>query len=110
MMAGGGELRWRERGETRQRGHRPDLAGRLPDGPPLPIEVELTLKSPARLQAVIDLYASWVAAGKVPAVMYVCASSEIAERVTTDGERAGLSIERGTLQSSATPCTSTADG
>ena len=27
-----GELRWRERGELRRRGHRPDLAGRLPTG------------------------------------------------------------------------------
>ena len=27
-----GELRWRERGESRSRGHRPDLAARLADG------------------------------------------------------------------------------
>jgi hypothetical protein len=93
-----GELRWQERGESRKRGHRPDLAGRLADGQVLPIEVELSEKSPARLTAVLRLHAGWVACGKSPAVIYVCATREIAERVLGDGHAAGLSVERGTLR------------
>lgn len=93
-----GELRWRERGESRKRGHRPDLAGRLPDGRLLPIEVELTEKSTPRLRAVLGLHASWIREGRSPAVMYVCANHQIAERVTGDGRAAGLSIDRGTLR------------
>jgi hypothetical protein len=64
----------------------------------LPIEVELTEKSSARLQAVLKLHAGWVAAGKSSAVIYVCANNEISERVVGVGERAGLSVERGTLR------------
>ncbi len=93
-----GELYWHERGESRRRGHRPDLAGRLPDGRLLPIEVELTGKSAARLNAVLQLHAGWVAAGRSPAVMYVCANEQLAERVRTAGHAAGLSIEQGTLR------------
>lgn len=69
-----GELRWRERGEARKRGHRPDLGGCLPDGTVLPIEVELTEKSLARLDSVLLLHAQWVSAGISPSVMYVCAT------------------------------------
>ncbi len=93
-----GELRWKERGESRRRGHRPDLVGQLPDGQLMPIEVELTEKSSARLEAVLRLHASWVACGKTPAVMYVCASQQIAARVKSDGEQAGLSVELGTMR------------
>ena len=93
-----GELRWRERGELRRRGHRPDLAGRLPDGQVLPIEVELTEKSSARLKAVLELHSEWIAAGKSAAVIYVCGDEEIAERVLADGAQAGLSVDRGTMR------------
>jgi hypothetical protein len=93
-----GELRWYERGELRRRGHRPDLAGRLPTGGLLPIEVELAEKSPARLKAVMGLHATWVSRGKTPAVMYVCGHDELATRVRTEGRAAGLSVERGTLR------------
>lgn len=93
-----GELHWRERGETRGRGHRPDLAGRLPDGRLMPIEVELTEKSPARLKAILALHAQWVTSGTSPAVMYVSASEQLAERVCAEGEKAGLSVRRGTLR------------
>ncbi len=93
-----GELRFRERGETRVRGHRPDLAGRLPGGEVLPFEVELTEKSSARLQAVLKLHAAWVANGKSSAVIYICANNDISERVIAAGERAGLSVDRGTLR------------
>ena len=80
-----GELRFRERGELRRRGHRPDLVGRLPDGQLLPIEVELSEKSSARLKAVLELHAEWISAGKSAAVIYVCGDEEIAERVLADG-------------------------
>jgi hypothetical protein len=93
-----GDLHWHERGESRRRGHRPDLAGQLPDGRLLPIEVELTGKSNARLNAVLQLHAGWVAAGRSPAVMYVCTNEQLAERVKTAGQAAGLSIEHGTLR------------
>jgi hypothetical protein len=93
-----GELRWHERGELRRRGHRPDLGGRLPDGQLLPIEVELTAKSSARLKAVLALHAEWIAAGKSAAVIYVCGDDEIAERVLADGAQAGLSVDRGTIR------------
>jgi hypothetical protein len=93
-----GELRFRERGELRRRGHRPDLVGRLPDGQLLPIEVELTEKSSARLKAVLELHAEWISAGKSAAVIYVCGDEEIAGRVLADGGQAGLSIDRGTMR------------
>jgi hypothetical protein len=92
------ELQWRERGETRRRGHRPDLVGRLPDGQLLPIEVELTEKSSARLAATLQLHGEWIAAGRSPAVIYVCGNDEIAERVAAEGSEAGLSVDRGTLR------------
>ena len=93
-----GELRFRERGELRRRGHRPDLVGRLPDGQLLPIEVELTEKSSARLKAVLQLHAEWISAGKSAAVIYVCGDEEIAGRVLADGGQAGLSVDRGTMR------------
>ena len=93
-----GELQWRERGETRRRGHRPDLAGRLPDGRLLPIEVELTEKSSARLTATLHLHGEWIAAGRSPAVIYVCGNDEIVERVAAEGEQAGLRVDRGTMR------------
>jgi len=93
-----GELRWREHGELRRRGHRPDLAGRLATGEVIPIEVELTAKSPARLRAVLGLHASWVTGARTPAVIYVCGMNEVAERVLVEGRAAGLSVEQGTLR------------
>ena len=93
-----GELRWRERGELRRRGHRPDLAGRLPDGQVLPIEVELSAKSSARLKAVLALHVEWISAGKSAAVIYVCGNDEIAAEVLAHGQQAGLSVDRGTIR------------
>jgi hypothetical protein len=93
-----GDLKWRERGQLKQLGHRPDLGGWLPDGRIFPIEVELTHKSPARLDAVLSLHAAWVAAAPSPAVMYVCATPELARRVREAGAKAGLASERGTLR------------
>jgi len=93
-----GQLHWRERGETRRRGHRPDLAVQLSEGAVLPIEVELTEKSPARLKAVFALHVEWLMSGPSAGVIYVCASQHLAERVQTAAENAGLSVERHTLR------------
>ena len=93
-----GDLRWRVRGETRERRHRPDLAGQLPDGRLLPIEVELIQKSAAGLRAVLSLHSDWVMTGHSPAVMYVCDGQGLAELVAALGEEVGLSVERGTLR------------
>ncbi len=64
----------------------------------LPIEVELSLKSSARLKAVFALHARWVSSGHCPAVVYVCADTELAARVRIVGEAAGLSVNTGTLR------------
>lgn len=93
-----GELDFKERGETRRRGHRPDLACLLSDGAVLPIEVELTEKNSARLPAVLKLHAEWVRAGKSAGVIYVSGSDVIARRVTAAGQQAGLSLARETLR------------
>jgi hypothetical protein len=92
------ELRFRERGELRRRGHRPDVVGCLPEGQQVPIEVELSEKSSARLTAVIGLHARWVLNRKSAAVIYVCGTHAIGERVVCVGEAAGLSVARGTLR------------
>ena len=92
-----GELSWKERGESRGRRHRPDLAIRLSSGGVLPVEVELTEKATPRLEAVLKLHRQWVLAGKSAGVIYVCGSEDIAQRVTTEGEQAGLSLERRTF-------------
>ena len=88
-----GELEWLERDGLRRRGHRPDLVGRLPSGAWMPIEVELTTKTIARLRSVLPLHAGWVAAGRSAAVMYVCGTQALAERVITQAEVVGLSAE-----------------
>jgi hypothetical protein len=93
-----GELRWKERGESRGRNHRPDLAARLADGSVLPVEVELSEKSSPRLAAVLQQHRAWVRTGQSAGVIYVCANEAIVERVVAEGEETGLSVERGTLR------------
>jgi hypothetical protein len=93
------EVEWMEHGDRRRRSHRPDLlAGITSDGPMIPIEVELASKSPARLRAILALYGRWVATGKTAAVIYVCSSVELLERVQREGREVGLSAERKTLR------------
>jgi hypothetical protein len=93
------ELEWLERDGLRRRGHHPDLAGALaPGGRWLPIEVELAHKSTNRLRSILALHASWIAAQKTDAVMYVCVSEAMAERVLRHARELGLSIEGRTLR------------
>lgn len=94
-----GELEWIERGGLRRRGHRPDLLGGLPASErPMPIEVELAGKSQARLRAVLSLYASWIADGRTPAVIYACASPTVAQHVRQQAAEVGLTAEQKTLR------------
>jgi hypothetical protein len=97
-----GELTWQDRSGTHRRTHRPDLAGGLGGGPLMPIEVELTRKSKARLRSVLALHAAWIAAGKTGAVLYVCGTRTLAERVRAQGAEVGLNagagLERKTLR------------
>jgi hypothetical protein len=94
-----GELEWLERDGLRRRAHRPDLAaGLAADGPLLPVEVELASKSLARLRAILALHASWMAAGKSGAVIYVCGAQRLADRVLAQGAQLGLAPDRKTLR------------
>ena len=61
----------------------------------MPIEVELTRKSKARLRSVLALHAAWIAAGKTGAVVYVCGNRSLADRVRTQGTEVGLSAGGG---------------
>jgi hypothetical protein len=94
-----GELEWLERGGWRRRGHRPDLAAALiAEGPLLPIEVELAGKSTVRLRTILALHASWIAAGKTPAVIYVCSTPQRAANVLRHADHVGLSTVAHTLR------------
>jgi hypothetical protein len=94
-----GELQWLERDGQRRRGHSPDLAGALPSGERwLPIEVELASKSTNRLRSILALHASWIAAAKTDAVMYVCGGQHTVQRVLEHGAVMGLSVAQRTLR------------
>ena len=54
------------------------------------MEVELSHKSRARLNAVLELHAEWIRRKHSPAVIYVCSNQQLADRVHTAGTRAGL--------------------
>ncbi len=47
----------------------------------MPVEVELAVKSTARLDAILEMYAGWAQAGKSVGVMYVCESVSLAEKI-----------------------------
>jgi hypothetical protein len=93
------EVRWLDRNGVHRSGHRPDLAAGLSEeGPMIPVEVELARKSKARVRAILGLHASWIAAGKTPAVIYICENARLANRVRQAGADAGLSSENKTLR------------
>ena len=66
--------------------------------PLLPVEVELASKSRARLRAILALHATWIAAGKTGAVIYVCGPQRLTDRVRAHAAHVGLSPERKTLR------------
>jgi len=93
------EVQWIERHGVRRRGHRPDLIGGVSAGGPLlPIEVELAAKSTQRLRAILGLHATWITAGKARAVIYICATNTVADRVAHEARSVGLSSEHTTLR------------
>jgi hypothetical protein len=92
------EVQWLERDGVRRRGHRTDLAGGVPGGQLLPIEVELASKSTVRLKSILSLHASWIAAGRTGAVVYVCATSKVSDRVREQAASVGLTSDRKTLR------------
>jgi hypothetical protein len=87
-----GQIRWHEHGETRQRGHRPDLIATASDGGFLAFEVELHAKSPARLTAVLRLYLRWLAEGKLSSLGYVVGSERERRRLLSVGAQVGLAV------------------
>jgi hypothetical protein len=93
------DVQWIERHGVRQRGHRPDLIGGVSAGGPLlPIEVELAAKSTQRLRAILGLHATWITAGKARAVIYICATDQVADRVAHEARSVGLSSAHTTLR------------
>jgi hypothetical protein len=94
-----GELEWVDRTGSHRRGHRPDLVGAVAAGGAVfPIEVELTAKSANRLRAVLGLHAAWIAAGTSSAVLYICQSAELADRVRRHAAPVGLTEPSGALR------------
>jgi hypothetical protein len=93
-----GELQWVERDGVRRRGHRPDLAGGVPGGALLPIEVELASKSTVRLRAILAFHAARITAAGGGAVIYVCGTEKVAARVREQAATVGMSVDRKTLR------------
>jgi hypothetical protein len=81
--------------QYRERFHRPDLV--LLDDPPVAIEVELTAKSPRRLQGILRAWRGTLARNQFGLIRYLCAPrafgavERAADRVRLDE---GLEIER----------------
>lgn len=81
--------------ERRERFHRPDLV--LLDDPPVAIEVELTAKSPRRLQGILRAWRLTLARDQFSLIRYLCspracgAVERAADRISLDE---GLEIER----------------
>jgi hypothetical protein len=92
------EVEWLERSGLRRRGHRPDLLAGMPGAGLLPIEVELARKSTPRLRSILALHATWVAAGKTGAVIYICDTQKGLDRVVKHAEEVGLGREPKTLR------------
>jgi hypothetical protein len=94
-----GQLRWSEQGAPRTRGHRPDLLTSMShDGPLIPVEVELATKASQRLHAVLALHARWINSDHARALMYVCGTEYLADRVREHAHAHGLSETRRTLR------------
>jgi len=78
--------------------HRPDLVGVVPGRRPAAIEVELTRKSKARLQAILSLHASWIATGRSGACVYICRDESLRALVVAQASQVGLHVVNGSLR------------
>ena len=92
------EVEWLEHSGLRRRGHRPDLLAGMPGAGLLPIEVELARKSTPRLRSILALHATWIAAGKTGAVIYICGTEKGLDRVVKYAGEVGLGREQNTLR------------
>ena len=72
-----GQARWSDRRGRQVARHRPDLVARGST----PVEVELARKSDSRMGGLMTMYGGWVAAGRIPGVMYVVGSERTRERI-----------------------------
>ncbi len=54
------------------------------------LEVELRAKAEKRLRAILALYVTWLADGRISGVMYVCGDEPIAKRIATAAPAAGV--------------------
>ena len=64
----------------------------------MPVEVELAIKSLARLRSILTLHAGWITSGKSSAVVYVCDSARVVDHVRELAHEVGVSEERRTLR------------
>jgi hypothetical protein len=85
-----GQLQWREHGELRKRGHRPDLIATIAEQRVLAIEVELTIKSPARLDAVLGMYRAWLGDGRIDSLLYIARSERERRQISDAATHAGV--------------------
>jgi hypothetical protein len=84
-----GRIRWHDQKGVHTAHHRPDLAVVF-DAGVAAIEVELTQKSRARLEAILSLHARWYASGRTGGVIYICADADPLERVRSVAAEVGL--------------------
>ena len=87
-----GDLEWQEHGQLRRRGHRPDFIATVHDERMLAIEVELTAKSPARLRAVLGLYAAWLAEGRVDSLLYIVGGPRLQRQLVHEAPALGIEL------------------
>jgi hypothetical protein len=83
-----GQVRWSDRRGRHVAPHRPDLVARGST----PVEVELARKSDSRMRAVMTMYGGWVAARRIPGVMYVVSSERTRERILTIADEHELNV------------------
>ena len=89
-----GEVEWTEHGESRRRGHRPDLIATGASGRSIAIEIELTVKSAQRLRAVLSMYAAWLAEGRVESLLYAVGGELERRAVMRHAPAVGLEVGR----------------
>jgi hypothetical protein len=86
------EVQWREHGELRRRGHRPDFIVTTRQERRMAIEVELTAKSPARLRAILGLYRGWLFEGRIDSLLYLAGTDRERRQVHREAEACGLEL------------------
>jgi hypothetical protein len=80
-------LQWHEGYRVRRSGHRPDLIAWSPSGHVYAIEVELTQKSRARLNAILRLHNNWMLHHKLDQLFYIVDDEASARRIRVGMKR-----------------------